>query len=139
MIHIPYDLIQGIAGTYVADHFNDIVVAVCVSVFLIRIITRSVRKSRREKDRLREAQQRQQSRYEYEDELRRRMENSRKKASLGQQSKVYASKNGKWSSTGWYYDPKTDKWYPPDYLSEESAKRWAWDPEKRIWIDKTKK
>lgn len=139
MFHIPYELIKETAGAYVADHFNDIVATVCGLAFLIRIISRSVRKSRREKDWLKEAQKRQQSRYEYEDELRRRTDKARKEESLSRQGSVYISRNGKWSPTGWYYDPKTDIWYPPDYLSEESKQRWAWDPEKRIWIDKTKK
>ena len=95
MIHIPYELIEETAGAYVADHFNDIVVTVCALVILIRIISRSVQKSRREKDWLKEAQERQQSRYEYEDELRRRTEQTKKKESLSRQGNVYVSRNGK--------------------------------------------
>lgn len=41
----------------------------------------------------------------------------------------------KWYPTGWYWDQKTQRWTPPDYLSEEARNRWKWDPEKRIWID----
>lgn len=40
--------------------------------------------------------------------------------------------------SGWTLNQETGMWEPPDYLSRESKKRWKWDEEKHIWIDKTK-
>lgn len=47
-------------------------------------------------------------------------------------------KNATRYPSGWTLNQETGMWEPPDYLSRESKKRWKWDEEKRIWIDKTK-
>ena len=40
-----------------------------------------------------------------------------------------------WYPTGWTYNEAKKLWEPPDFLSAEAKDRWAWDPEKEIWID----
>ena len=42
----------------------------------------------------------------------------------------------RWYPTGWTYNERTKLWDPPDYIQKESAEKWEWDPEKKIWIDK---
>lgn len=51
---------------------------------------------------------------------------------------IYQARHGECSPTGWVYDRETQKWNPPEYLAEESARKWRWDEEKRIWIDQDK-
>lgn len=41
--------------------------------------------------------------------------------------------------SGWTLNQETGLWEPPDSLSRESKKRWKWDEEKHIWIDKSKR
>ena len=40
-----------------------------------------------------------------------------------------------WYPTGWTYNEAKKLWEPPDFLSAEAKDRWAWDPEKEVWID----
>ena len=47
-------------------------------------------------------------------------------------------KDATWYPSGWTLNQETGMWEPPDYLSRQSKKRWKWDEDKRIWIDKTK-
>ena len=47
----------------------------------------------------------------------------------------YEAEHNEISPTGWIYDRDIRKWVPPEYLAEESQKKWRWDEEKRIWID----
>lgn len=51
---------------------------------------------------------------------------------------IYQARHGEWSPTGWVYDRDTQKWDPPEYLAEESARKWRWNEEKRIWVDQDK-
>ena len=65
--------------------------------------------------------------------------NQAKKANqIHQEEQEYKSTTGKWYSTGWVFDEKTQLWQPPDYLSEESKIKWRWDDEKQIWVDTEK-
>ena len=52
--------------------------------------------------------------------------------------KANPKKEPKWYPTGWVFNEETQKWDPPDYLSAEAEEKWAWDENKRIWVDKAK-
>ena len=91
---------------------------------------------RQEQDWLTQAQTRQQSKYTYTDPY--RPQGATKKPK-GMPKATYDHTGGQWSPTGWYFNPKTGLWEPPDYLSKASRERWKWNEEKRIWEDKTKK
>lgn len=55
-----------------------------------------------------------------------------------EEPKIYQARHGEWSPTGWVYDRDTQKWDPPEYLAEESARKWRWNEDKRIWVDQDK-
>ena len=119
MIHIPYEVIQGLFGTYVADHFNDIVIGIMGIGALIYIIASNVGRREKEKDWLTEAQQRQQNKYAYSDPQYSRYKNKITKAP----KEKYDKAGGKWSATGWYFNPDTELWEPPKRMSRRSKKK----------------
>ena len=129
MTRIPYELIESLFGTRLADNFNTICACLCfVGIFMYfsngSISTR--RKSRKRK--------------------------KSKDIEYGYINWSYDLKTKKWegpiytpegqrkqSETGWTFNEETQLWEPPKSLQRESAQRWEWDEDKKIWIDKNKK
>lgn len=120
IIHqVPYEWVEKIFGTFVADNFNTIsislsVIGIIIAIICGRRITFSLK--RRYRHHVNESID-----YEYMPEQK--------------GSQDHEPEHGQISETGWVYDRDTLKWNPPDYLSEESRLKWKWDEEKRIWID----
>lgn len=69
VIQIPYNLIEKIFGTYIADNFNIIMVILLIAGILTKITIDKV--NCKNKDWLKEAQERQNKRYEYSDPAKR--------------------------------------------------------------------
>lgn len=112
--YIPYEFIERVFGTTIAENFNLIslilgLIGFSVAVILGRRITFKIRSRPVEY-------------LDQEDEE-------------PEEEPVYESREGKWSPTGWFYDDEKGEWAPPDYAAEESRKKWRWDEEKKIWID----
>lgn len=137
VIRIPYEWLESIFGTFVADNFNTIMAVVLIVGFTIKVLKGN---SRYNKDWVSEAQERQNKRYEYSDSF---MNQTKTQENWNEHyarhsDTPFKSYNGKWYTNGWVYNEETNRWDPPDYLSEESARKWKWDEEKQIWIDQDK-
>ena len=125
---LPHEWIERLFGPYIADNFNAINLTLAgmglvIAILIGRKISFKIRnnqKSTFKTDFLDE---------DIDDE---ELEEDE------EESSIYQARHGEWSPTGWIYDRDTMKWNPPDYLEEESRKKWRWDEEKRIWIDTEK-
>ena len=104
------------------------VIGLLILIGVVALITWVVKKvwyagrkpeHRQEQDWLTQAQMRQQNKYAYSDPV--KTQNVQKRNSTPKE--VYDHTGGKWSPTGWYFNPKTGLWEPPDYLSKTSKKR----------------
>lgn len=128
-ITIPYELIEKTFGKFIADNFNTISAILVIIGFIIAIITGKIGR----KNWIQSVQDIQEKRFDYlNDHI------SKQKTNDKNSYKRNKGKGVKWYPTGWTYNEKTQLWEPPDYLHKESAEKWRWDPDKRIWIDKEK-
>ena len=112
MVIIDRDIIKVVFGEFIANNIEIIITVILVIVFII---------STWRNDWLRNAIKR---------------ENKRFDASRPTKAITKSSPERTWYPTGWTYNEKTGKWDPPDYLSEETHKKWRWDEEKQIWINR---
>ena len=125
IIHeIPYEVVERLFGTFIADNFNTINlilagIGLLTAIFFGRQISFKIRTGKNRYDTIKD--------FEEEYQIPKQVEPT-----------TYQSQHGEWSPTGWIYDRDTQKWNPPEYLAEDSAKKWRWDEEKRIWIDREK-
>ena len=120
---LPYEWIQKFFGTFTADNFNAInlsltVIGLVITILMGRKISFRLRNNQNNTFKVDFLEEEDEEPEEDEEE-----------------SSIYQARHGEWSTTGWVYDRDTMKWDPPDYLEEESRKKWRWDEEKRIWID----
>lgn len=122
MIILPYEIIEMLFGTWVADNFNTIARTLMVIGFIIWLIMKHPRIYRNNNE-----QKPKQSKKKRINLTRKHNGNEKRK------------NEPKWYPTGWYWDEKKQSWIPPDYLSKESNERWKWNEEKQIWIDTNKK
>ena len=153
---VPYEWIQQIFGTFVADNFNTIMLIITIIGFIIAVIPK------KRNNWLEEAQNRQNKKFEknYNIQPKKQPSNDRSRLKEEIRIKYKLTKNQtfdewieehkddgyqgnqkegiRWYPTGWTYNEKTELWEPPDYLKKETSEKWKWDPEKRIWIDKEK-
>lgn len=155
-----YTTVERLFGTFVADHFEMIVIVAAIIVFIVvqycfgdnRIHQKKEDPEIRngwaynESARMWVAPEQldaEKNRRAYEENRRHWEAYQRYEAELEirreQRRKTPAAENERtWYPTGWTLDTDTGIWEPPDYISLESDERWRWDPEKRIWIDKQK-
>lgn len=70
----------------------------------------------RKKDWLKDAQKRQNAKYEYSDP-------------------VMLKTDKKWDPNGWYYDEEKRKWVSPDYIDSSKNTKWEWNERARMWVD----
>lgn len=118
VFEIPYEFIERVFGTFIAQNFNKITTIIFIGGLVITLLSRNNSRNReRDKDNT-----------EYE-ETTETQENWRAH---------YAFNKNKWSASGWIYNEETKLWVPPDYLSEQSKVKWRWDEKKQIWIDQEK-
>ena len=148
-IPIPYELIKGIFGTFIADNFNAIMLIIAIT----GIVFRTLKKKKQSNNWLDKAQKTQNNRFEYlNNGIHDDNENIRQKKQEAKNRtfEAWAEKNNKdgyagnrklktkWYPTGWTFNEETQLWEPPDYIKKESDQKWEWDQKERIWIDKEK-
>lgn len=121
---IPYEWLERHFGTYVADNFNTAMIILGAIGLLIAIML-----GRKIRFRINFDQDVSTTGKDYSEEFQ-ELET--------EEPVTYQSQHGEWSPTGWVYDRDTQKWDPPEYLAEESARKWRWNEEKRIWVDQDK-
>ena len=120
MVHIiPYEVIEKLFGTFVADNFNTISLSLTI-VGLFAAVLLGKKFSFRVNSRP----------PEYDDQEYQEPE--------PEEDPVYESRQGKWSPAGWVFNEENQKWEPPDYLAKESREKWVWDVKKQIWVDQEK-
>lgn len=138
IIQIPYEWLEKIFGSFVAQNFSKIAFAVLIGGF---IISRIIRK-KRDDNWFKRAQRKSQTRFEYmnrnviEASQARRAKELRDKYHKGEDKII---NNHGCSPTGWIWNEEKQLWDPPDYLSKQSKEKWEWDEKRRIWIDREKK
>ena len=109
-------------------------IIIALAVIIIALISK-----RNNENWLDEAQRKNETRFEYlnrnviEASEARKIKEQRKKNKKNQNQNI--NKSRKWYPTGWVFNEETQLWEPPDYM-EEDAKKWEWDEDKLIWIDK---
>ena len=130
-IIIPYEIIEKTFGKFIADNFNTISAILVIVGFIIAALSGRFD----EKNWIQKAQDKQQKRFDY---LNDQISKSKPKTNDKNSYQGNKEKGIKWYPSGWTYSEKTQLWEPPDYLQKESAEKWSWDPDKRIWIDKEK-
>ena len=125
MIFINGNLMQTLFG----EHWKIIVLGLLIAavIFLWR-------KNAQKADWLENAQKRQKARFDYMNPQISKPDYTDKE----EHPPTYKAQHGEWSPTGWVYDKEKESWIPPDYLTKESAEKWEWNDEKRIWVDKNK-
>ena len=115
---IPYEFIERVFGSFVAQNFNKITTVLFFGGLLFVLLTRKSNKANRNS-----AEEIKIKQIKHEP----------------QEEKNYSAFNkNKWNANGWIYNEKTKLWEPPDYLSEQSRAKWKWDEKKQIWIDQEK-
>lgn len=129
--------------------------------WVVKLVWNGGRKNKKTKhsdDWLYNAQNRQNMTYEYSDPVIHHNNTKSKKKSTWKNPQwtpsgwVYNEKTGRWngpdylqkngrkmSPTGWTFNEETQLWEPPESIQRESAQRWEWDEEKKIWVDRDKK
>lgn len=165
MILIPYELLEALFGKSFADYFDTLfMIAVIVGgVILIYKLTQGNKGANQNtNDWIETEESKHKTRFDYMNApiieaskaRRAKEEKDRKEAERleryrkNQEGKPttyeewvkenhpeYESIQGKWSPTGWYFNKETGKWEPPDYLNEESKRKWRWNDEKKVWVD----
>lgn len=96
------------------DEFGIIwIILLIVGAFLAGL---GISSSRKKKDWLKDAQKRQNARYEYSDP-------------------VSLKTKKKWDPNGWYYDEDKKKWVSPDYIDSSKNTSWEWNERARMWVD----
>lgn len=119
---IPYEWLERHFGTFVANNFNAAMLILGAIGLLIAIMLgRKIR-----------------FRINFDQDIRTAGKDYTEELQELEEPATYQSQHGEWSPTGWVYDRDTQKWDPPEYLAEESARKWRWNKEKRIWVDQDK-
>lgn len=122
MLIIPIELVEALFGPFVAANFDSFLVAAMLLALLIFAFKQQGRG--RSDDWLKNAQERQQKRYEYEDPYFAKS----KPGPEPKDSKIMFE-------SGWSWNEENKLWEPPSNASAESKKKWEWDAERQIWVD----
>ena len=149
MIPLPYEILEFLFGNTIASNFNTISGAICILGIFLALLFKNRRKRKKKRkdltqsdDWLTRAQARQEIRFQNASPPLRPTEKQQKKAKTPikqNTTKQEQDQEPKWYPSGWVFNEETKLWEPPDYLSKQSKKKWEWDEEKRIWIDRNKK
>ena len=131
---IEYRTIEGLFGSYIADHFNDIVTILTIIGLGFALL--GGYRWKNNKSWLEEEQKKQNARFEYLNSHLQSSTRNKKHKNDGYQGNF--KKKTRWYPTGWTFNEKTQLWEPPDYAKRESDRKWRWDPDKKIWVDQEK-